>query len=71
VPDDRMIILDLNSEADPLWATFVANGKPFVWNVLHNYGAAAHTLRGAWLTYRLMMGWGGDGGDRGAEGSVR
>ena len=39
VPDDRMIILDLNSEASPVWTyTHSYFGKPFVWCLLHNYG---------------------------------
>ena len=39
VPDDRMIILDLNSEQQPLWEqTNSYFGKPFIWCLLHNYG---------------------------------
>ena len=39
VPDDRMIILDLNSEASPVWTyTHSYFGKPFIWCLLHNYG---------------------------------
>ena len=39
VPDDRMIILDLNSEQSPLWSkTDSYFGKPFVWCLLHNFG---------------------------------
>ena len=34
-----MIILDLNSEASPIWSrTDSYFGKPFVWCLLHNYG---------------------------------
>lgn len=34
-----MIILDLNSEQDPLWrSTSSYFGKPFIWCLLHNYG---------------------------------
>lgn len=34
-----MLILDLNSEQSPLWQeTDSYFGKPFVWNLLHNYG---------------------------------
>lgn len=39
VPDNRMIILDLNSEQSPIWSkTQSYYGKPFVWCLLHNYG---------------------------------
>lgn len=39
VPDDKMIILDLNSEQSPLWQkTKFYFGKPFIWCLLHNYG---------------------------------
>ena len=39
VPNDKMIILDLNSEAGPIWSrTQSYFGKPFVWCMLHNYG---------------------------------
>jgi alpha-N-acetylglucosaminidase len=38
-PNDAMIILDLNSEAGPLAPQFNQYyGKPWVWNMLHNYG---------------------------------
>ena len=34
-----MIILDLNSEQQPLWdKTDSYLGKPFIWCLLHNYG---------------------------------
>ena len=34
-----MIILDLNSEKNPVWdRTESYFGKPFVWCLLHNYG---------------------------------
>ena len=34
-----MIILDLNSEAGPIWPqTNFYFGKPFIWCLLHNYG---------------------------------
>ena len=34
-----MIILDLNSEANPVWTyTHSYFGKPFIWCLLHNYG---------------------------------
>jgi alpha-N-acetylglucosaminidase len=39
VPDDHMIILDLYAESFPLWKTTKAYyGKPWIWNVLHNFG---------------------------------
>ena len=34
-----MIILDLNSEASPVWSSTQSYyGKPFIWCLLHNYG---------------------------------
>ena len=39
VPDDHMIILDLNSEQWPVWSSTQSYfGKPFIWCLLHNYG---------------------------------
>lgn len=39
VPDDKMIILDLNSEQTPVWnKTHSYFGKQFIWCLLHNYG---------------------------------
>ncbi len=39
VPDDHMIILDLWSEAKPVWnRTDAYYGKPWIWNMLHNFG---------------------------------
>ena len=39
VPDDKMIILDLNSEQSPIWTSTESYfGKPFIWCLLHNYG---------------------------------
>lgn len=39
VPDDRMIILDLASEIEPVWKrTEAFYGKQWVWNMLHNFG---------------------------------
>ena len=39
VPNDRMIILDLMSEISPVFSrTKDYFGKPFVWNMLHNFG---------------------------------
>ncbi len=39
VPDDKMIILDLWSEKNPMWQkTEAYYGKPWIWNMLHNFG---------------------------------
>nr|WP_319998717.1 alpha-N-acetylglucosaminidase [uncultured Draconibacterium sp.] len=39
VPDDRMIILDLASEIEPIWKrTEAFYGKQWIWNMLHNFG---------------------------------
>jgi alpha-N-acetylglucosaminidase len=39
VPGDRMIILDLNTDYEPIWRrTKAFYGKPWIWNMLHNYG---------------------------------
>lgn len=39
VPDDKMIILDLATEIEPVWKrTEAFYGKPWVWNMLHNFG---------------------------------
>jgi alpha-N-acetylglucosaminidase len=39
VPDDRMIILDLAAEIEPVWKrTHAFYGKPWIWNMLHNFG---------------------------------
>jgi alpha-N-acetylglucosaminidase len=39
VPDDRMILLDLWSENNPVWnKTEAYYGKPWVWCMLHNFG---------------------------------
>ena len=39
VPNDSMIILDLNSEQSPVWSSTESYfGKPFIWCLLHNYG---------------------------------
>lgn len=39
VADDRMIILDLFSTAKPQWQrTRAYMGKPWIWNMLHNWG---------------------------------
>ncbi|MBV8389145.1 MAG: alpha-N-acetylglucosaminidase [Mucilaginibacter sp.] len=39
VPDDRMIVLDLAAEIQPVWRqTDAFYGKPWIWNMLHNFG---------------------------------
>jgi alpha-N-acetylglucosaminidase len=39
VPNDKMMILDLYGELHPVWKKQAAfQGKPWIWNVLHNYG---------------------------------
>lgn len=39
VPNDRMVILELYSENRPRWKdTEAYYGKPWIWNMLHNFG---------------------------------
>jgi alpha-N-acetylglucosaminidase len=39
VPNDKMIILDLATEIEPVWKrTNAFYGKPWIWNMLHNFG---------------------------------
>jgi len=39
VPNDHMIILDLATEIEPVWKrTEAYYGKPWIWNMLHNFG---------------------------------
>ncbi|MGM9478269.1 alpha-N-acetylglucosaminidase [Pedobacter sp. GSP4] len=39
VPNDKMIILDLATEIEPVWKrTSGFYGKPWIWNMLHNFG---------------------------------
>jgi len=39
VPNDRMIILDLAAEIEPVWKrTDAFYGKQWIWNMLHNFG---------------------------------
>ena len=39
VPDDKMIILDLATEIEPVWKrTEAFYGKKWIWNMLHNFG---------------------------------
>lgn len=40
VPNDKMIILDLAAEIEPVWKrTSAFYGKPWIWNILNNFGA--------------------------------
>lgn len=39
VPNDKMILLDLATEIEPVWKrTHAFYGKPWIWNMLHNFG---------------------------------
>jgi alpha-N-acetylglucosaminidase len=39
VPNNKMIILDLATEIEPVWKrTEAFYGKPWIWNMLHNFG---------------------------------
>eukprot|EP00494_Astrolonche_serrata_P027143 UN27406 len=39
VPENKMILLDLISEATPAYeSTNFYDGRPFIWNLLHNFG---------------------------------
>ncbi|SFE84553.1 alpha-N-acetylglucosaminidase [Chitinophaga sp. CF118] len=39
VPDDKMILLDLAAEIEPVWKRTAAfYGKPWIWNMLNNFG---------------------------------
>lgn len=39
VPGDKMIVLDLATEIEPVWKrTNAFYGKPWIWNMLHNFG---------------------------------
>jgi alpha-N-acetylglucosaminidase len=39
VPNDKMIILDLAAEIEPVWKrTEAFYGKPWIWNMLNNFG---------------------------------
>jgi alpha-N-acetylglucosaminidase len=39
VPNDKMILLDLAAEIEPVWKrTEAFYGKPWIWNMLHNFG---------------------------------
>lgn len=36
VPQDALLVLDLNANVKPVWPAI--SDRPFVWNLLHNYG---------------------------------
>ncbi len=39
VPNEKMILLDLATEIEPIWKrTDAFYGKPWIWNMLHNFG---------------------------------
>ena len=39
VPEDRLVVLDLNSEMYPVWQrTEAFHGEQWIWNMLHNFG---------------------------------
>jgi alpha-N-acetylglucosaminidase len=39
VPENKMILLDLATEIEPVWKrTNAFYGKPWIWNMLHNFG---------------------------------
>ena len=39
VPNNKMILLDLATEIEPIWKrTNAFYGKPWIWNMLHNFG---------------------------------
>ena len=39
VPEDRLVVLDLNSEVYPVWQrTEAFYGEQWIWNMLHNFG---------------------------------
>lgn len=39
VPDDKMLLLDLAAEIEPVWKrTNAFYGKPWIWNMLNNFG---------------------------------
>ena len=39
VPNDKMIVLDLATEIEPIWKrTDAFYGKPWIWNMLNNFG---------------------------------
>ena len=39
VPDGRLIVLDLDSEVNPVWSrTDAFYGEQWIWNMLHNFG---------------------------------
>jgi alpha-N-acetylglucosaminidase len=45
IPNDHMIMLDLASEIEPVWKrTESYYGKPWIWNMLHNFGGNISTF---------------------------
>jgi alpha-N-acetylglucosaminidase len=39
VPNDKMLLLDLATEIEPVWKrTDAFYGKPWIWNMLNNFG---------------------------------
>lgn len=43
VPDNKMILLDLAAEIEPVWKRTAAfYGKPWIWNMLNNFGGNAN-----------------------------
>ncbi|KAH3745646.1 alpha-N-acetylglucosaminidase [Pelomyxa schiedti] len=38
VDNSKMLMLDLWAEVSPIWNTGMFFGKPFIWNMLHNFG---------------------------------
>lgn len=39
VPEDRLVVLDLDSEIYPVWQrTEAFYGEQWIWNMLHNFG---------------------------------
>src|ERR1700722_16114031 len=39
VPGDRLLLLDLAAEIEPIWkSTNAFYGKPWIWNMLNNFG---------------------------------
>ncbi|MUT98602.1 MAG: hypothetical protein EP145_05385 [Bacteroides uniformis] len=39
VPDEKLVVLDLDSEINPVWnRTEAFYGEQWIWNMLHNFG---------------------------------
>lgn len=77
VPRGALLVLDLNANVEPVWPQLVANGVPFVWSLLHNYGGrralygnlpAIASLPGKdWARAEGWMVGGGDGRHHGGD----